>query len=288
MTDERGFTLIELLIASSIMIVILLATLSIFDVFFQTDRSNQSQTDAQAAARIATDRLARELRNAAYPGRSTGFERAAGTDLVFDMVDPTGTASGLNTSNVERVRYCLDTSATTNEKIWREVQTWTTASPPALPGAATCPDFTWNHTPQVVVDKITNDGSHPPFLFNSSSLSGITQVMTDLYVDYSVGRTPGASELRTSVTIRSTTQPPTAVMTATPEGNGQVLLNGGGSGDPSGQSLTYRWYVDGGTTAIGKSAIFSYSSPTGSHTFSLTVTNTAGLSSTASQTVNVT
>lgn len=279
--------LIELLIAAALMIVIMTATLGVFDSSLTTDRRNQTQNDAQAAARAATDQLARELRNAANPGQQTAFERATGTDLVFDMVDPNGPSGGANVNSIRRVRYCLDSSVPANEKVWREVQTWTTATPPALPATAICPDFSWNNAPTTLVSHVTNSAAQPVFSYNSATLASIVQVATDLFVDFSPGKPPGASELRTSVTIRSTAQPPSAVATATALGNRQALLDGGGSTDPSGQSLSYAWYD--GATKIGSSAILNYLAPaTGSRTFSLTVTNPAGLSSTTSTTVTVT
>lgn len=284
---EDGFTLIELLIAASLMIVVLIATLSVFDGFLATDHRAQNQNDAQAAARAATDQLARELRNVAYPGHATALERASGTDLVFETIDPNGPDGGSNTSSVIRVRYCLDSSVTTNEKLWREVETWTTSSPPALPSTTTCPDFTWNNTPHIVSNHIVNSGSQPVFSYNSSTLSSISQVITDLYLDQQPGQPPGPADLRTSVTLRAVAQPPTAAFTATALGNSQVLLDAGGSGDPQGGSLTYQWYD--GSTPIGSAATVNYSSPTtGAHAISLTVTNTAGLSASTSQTVTVT
>lgn len=287
MRREDGFTLVELLIAAALMIVILLATLAVFDGFIATDHRAQNQNDSQAAARNATDQLARELRNVANPGQPSALERAAATDLVFDTVDPNGPDGGSNTNSVIRVRYCLDSSVATNERIWREWQTWTTASAPPLPGTTTCPDFSWNHTPHVVVDHVSNTSSQPLFSYNSTTLSSISQVITDVYVDQQPGSAPGPVELRTSVALRAVAQPPTASFTATPLGNDQVLLNAGASGDPQGQSLTYQWYD--GSTPIGTAATLNYSAPTtGSHTFQLTVTNTSGLSASATQTVAVT
>lgn len=289
---EEGFTLIELVISASLMIVVLLATFSVFDVSVRADSRNQHRNDAQAAARTTTDRLARELRNVATPGQPTALERANATDLVFDMVDPSGPSGGsLNPSSVLRVRYCLDTSVPTNERVWRQVQTWTSSTRPALSSASACPDLSWTQPPTIVVDHVTNSPAQPVFAFNGSVLTDITQVITNLFIDYRPvnSPSPGPSELRTSVTIRSTAQPPAAAFTATAVGNRQVLLNGGASTDPDGRTLKYYWYYDGGSNPIGTSAILNYVAPaTGVHSFTLKVTNTAGLSSTTTQAVTVT
>jgi type II secretory pathway pseudopilin PulG len=301
MRREDGFTLIEVLLASAIMIVVLLATLSVADGYWSTDRRNQTQSDAQAALRIATDRVARELRNVASPGKQSGFERATGTDLVFDEIDPNGPDGGSNTYSLSRVRYCFDNSLPTNQRLWRETETWTTASPPTLPATESCPDFTaslWIQPPQLLLDHIVNSGTQPLFTYDSSNLSQISTVLTDFYVDYKPGSAPGPSELKTSVFTRNTTQPPTASIAATALGNRKLLLDGGGSSNPGNQTLTYEWqdgstYIGcaGGTSSTPCSGpvIFTYTAATtGSHTFTLTVVSPNGLTATATQTVNVT
>jgi type II secretory pathway pseudopilin PulG len=299
MRREDGFTLIEVLLASAIMITVLLATLSVADGYWSTDRRNQTQSDAQAALRIATDQIARELRNVASPGKQSGFERATSTELVFDEIDPNGPDGGSNTYSVSRVRYCFDNSVPTNQKLWRETQTGTWASPPTLPSPESCPDTTptWT-TRKVVLDHVVNTSSQPLFSYDTSSLSQIGTVLTDFYVDYKPGSAPGPSELKTSVFVRNTQRLPTATMTATPLGNKKVLLDGGGSTNPDNTSLTYEWqdgstYVgcSGGTssTPCPGPVIFTYTAATtGSHTFTLTVVTASGVSATTSQTVNVT
>ncbi len=56
--------------------------------------------------------------------------------------------------HLERVRYCLAgnrNSATVRE----QTQTWTTATPPAIPSTATCPSTAWGSS-TVVAENITN------------------------------------------------------------------------------------------------------------------------------------
>jgi hypothetical protein len=71
-----------------------------------------------------------------------------------------------------------------------------------------------------------------------------------------------------------------------------VVLNGGGSTDPGGQSLTYQWVqISGPTTAtVGSPAGVTTAVSglqSGSYVFSLTVTNSSGLTDTASVQVRV-
>ena len=69
---------------------------------------------------------------------------------------------------------------------------------------------------------------------------------------------------------------------------GQTLaFDGSGSNDPdSGDSLTYRWAFDDGTSATGRSVAHAFSTP-GAHTATLTVTDPTGLTDTAANTVSV-
>ena len=100
-------------------------------------------------------------------------------------------------------------------------------------------------------------------------------------------RVPSEQRLSTTVFLRNQNRAPTAGMTATPTGSRHVLLNASASSDPDNDGLTYTWYD--GATSIGTGVILDYASPTtGNHTFSVKVTDPAGLNTTsATQTVNV-
>jgi hypothetical protein len=68
---------------------------------------------------------------------------------------------------------------------------------------------------------------------------------------------------------------------------GQVIsFNGGDSADADGETLTYQWSFDDGATAGGAVAQHAFATP-GQHTATLTVTDPAGLSDTATFTVTV-
>lgn len=280
---EDGFTLPEMLLAITLMIVVIGATLVVLDGYGSNVRRNALQNDAEAAARTASTQLARDLRNAGAPGETRVLERTTGSDLVFKGVDPLQPGSGANTKGVRRVRYCLDT---VNSRIVEQVQTWATAASPTLPTATACPDAAFG-TATVLVSHVVN-GTRPVFAFDSSTPDAIDKVTVDLFVDEDPRTAPSEVELLTGVRIRNQNRAPSAGFSATVLGNRHVLLNGGASVDPDGQQLRFAWYD--GTTPIGTSPILDYVSPTaGAHSFTLTVTDTGGLSAAApAQTVTVT
>ena len=69
-------------------------------------------------------------------------------------------------------------------------------------------------------------------------------------------------------------------------GGTPATLNGSGSTDPDGTALSYVWTDEAGN-GMGTSAIAQVSVTMGTHTFTLTVTNAAGLTSTATTHVTV-
>lgn len=254
--DERGeFTLVGLLVAMSLFLVVLSATLSLFATSETTNRDIQRRNDAMDRARGGVDGLSRQLRNMASPtpDQPQAIDRATGTDVIFQTVDPvgpnTGTGANANTSNVKRVRYCLDS---TNGQVWMQNQRWLNAAPDA-PTTTACPSTSlgsvgsanWNDK-SLVADKVTNYSTghtRPLFTFGpaASPLTGITSVHTDLYVDLDTSYTPDETVLSSGVYLRNQNQQPTARLIPTKSAQG-IILNGSNSSDPEGEPLTYCWY----------------------------------------------
>jgi type II secretory pathway pseudopilin PulG len=297
LSDERGMTLIELAVAALISLIILGATMTVLAAANRQQRLNENQNDAGQTVRTALDRMARQLRNMASP---TDITSVAGTlpraidrdlpyDLVFKDVQDTKIAGSLNQPNVRRVRYCLNTTTPSNGRVWQQIQTWTAAVPPALPADVSCPGTGWT-TQRVVASNITNKlGDRPLFSYtgdagvitdtDSNARADITRVQAGLFFDADTTRPPKELDLSTSVFLRNQNREPTAVM------NGNILnptsrliqLNGSASQDPESQSLSYSWYMDGGTTPIGTGIVLQFTVPTGRHTFQLKVQDPAGL-----------
>jgi hypothetical protein len=196
--EESGLTVIELAVASLIALVVLGATLTVFEAM-QTDHVlTTNMNDSQQQARQAVDRLSRHLRNLASPADSitgsastTQLPRSVERDLAFDLIfkdidDGPASAPATNPANVRRVRYCLQTSGaigTTGQTaspqrgvLWMQTQT-TSAGLPTLPADppsdVACPGGTggagnWTSS-RIVADYLTNaDAATPRPLFRYS------------------------------------------------------------------------------------------------------------------------
>lgn len=295
---EHGFTLVELLMAMSLMVIMLTAALGTLEQFTVNSNANQVQNQAQDQARTTIDILARQLRNLSSPTpvQPQAVEKNDPYDLVFLSVNPVGPAIAPNGTNSRRIRYCLDSSSPTNEVLWRQTQTWVSATPPPLPSTASCPDKLggWNPDARVVATNIVNRSAgqnRPVWYYNSPTLATISSIETDLYLDAQPGRKPGETRLTTGIFLRNQNRPPTASLTAQATGNGHVLLNGSSSADPENQSLNYVWYD--GATKVGTGVTLDYvpckspaaPCPGTSHTLQLRVFDPAGLEGDATQTV---
>jgi prepilin-type N-terminal cleavage/methylation domain-containing protein len=93
--EQAGFTLVEVLLASVLSLVILGATLAVFDALIDEHQRTSAHNDAQDRVRVSVDRFARELRNLASPTdlMSTGstvpnaMEKNGAYDVMFKTVD---------------------------------------------------------------------------------------------------------------------------------------------------------------------------------------------------------
>jgi prepilin-type N-terminal cleavage/methylation domain-containing protein len=296
--DESGFTLVELLTSMALMVIVLSATLGTLDVFGSTTARDQKLLQAQDQARIAIDRAARELRNAsAYATDSnqpSAIQRAGAWDLIMEAVNPqAGAAGNLNTLNLMRIRYCVNTITST---AWRQMQTWTTAAAPAMITDPACPSPNWGNQSVIATD-VVNGGTRRVFTYNSGdptdvnssppALEDITSVRIALWVDIDPAAAPPATQVNTGVFLRNKNRRPVADCTAAPTGNRYVSLNGSHSSDPEGALLTFAW-ADGGTTIASPGALVNYQvATTGSHTFTVTVTDPGGLSASVTCQANV-
>ena len=298
--EQSGFTLIELLVSMGILILVLGATLTTLEGFGSTTTRNQELLIAQDQARLAVDRAARDLRNAsAYvtdAGQPAAMVRAEPWDLIMQTVNPQpGGAGNANTLNLMRVRYCLDTSTKT---FWRQWQTWTTATHPAVITDHTCPSPDWGTGRQTALaGDVVNGNGRRVFTYNNGNaadlgeappaLADISSVRIALWVDLNPGKAPAETQLASGVFLRNKNRRPVATCTAAATGSSYVSLNGSRSSDPEGGLLTYAW-ADGSTAIAATGSLANYKAPsTGPHVFTVTVTDPGGLSSSSTCQANV-
>lgn len=251
MNGERGeTTLIGLLVAMTIMLGVLGATLDTFAGSQQLNQASQARNDAQARVRVAVEALARELRNVASPSdlvASTGqdpIDWFGDDDLVFKMVDPSTSSTSANAANIARLRYCVER---TSGRLYRQQQTWTSASVPAMPSRTACPGTGWDAGgDRVVADGVTNYAnglSRAMFTYNAAAAKDISSLRVDLHLDLDPARGPAETVLSTGVFLRNQNRYPKADFTSTFSADRKtLLLNGSISTDPDGDSLEYCWY----------------------------------------------
>lgn len=285
---DGGFTLPELMIGMLLMLIVLFASLATLEQFTLMGKRGERRVDSQQQAREAARQIARTLRNVAGSSDTVDvIERAQPYDLVFKVVDDSGTSFGSNDQRLKRVRYCLDSSSPSRGRVREQVQTWTSATAPAVPAGTACPSSTWGSS-RVIADQVTNRASaqdRPVWTYRVTD-GQVSAVSVDLFVDDNVTTDPGESSLRTGVFLRNQNRRPVASFTATAAGINHVLLNGSGSYDPEGHPLDMVWTV--GSVKIGEGINLDWDAgSTGSRTVTLTASDPSGLADTSTQTVVV-
>ncbi len=288
--NERGLTLPELLVAMSLMVVILLATLSVFDATHRNESRNQLQNDALEQSRVTIDQVARQLRNLANPtSAGTTIRSAQPYDVIFQTSDPSKTW----------VRYCLKTTgsgASTTGTLYYSV----TAGALTSSEEGACPGTGWPAGfPRVVATNVTNqlDGANRPLFSYSCATplaptqacpaddhSKITYIGTDAFVDINPAKAPAERRVASGVYLRNQNEPPTASFTWAPAGTKTVVLNASASDDPEGRTLHYYWWKGSGTIgttsddsclpAVGPTATFIGEGVTLTYRLPATDTNT--------------
>lgn len=279
--EEDGFTITELLLACVMMIVVLGATLGLFESFTRNTRTNEAQNDSQELARRSMGQLARELRNHAVANTAApeGIALATPYDLIFETVGRDRPATTANSANVERIRYCLDSSDPAAGVLYAQAQRWTTASPPPLPSTEKCPAFGWDATRRVA-EHVTNrigGADRAVFTYDSPVPAQVRRVGMTLYVDMEPGAEPKETRLDSGIFLRNANHAPTASFTTWVNGSGRVVLNGTASTDPERERLLYSWKVDG-TAVDSANGTVEWTPPaSGTYTIELRVSDPGGL-----------
>ena len=320
---QDGFTLVELLVAMAMALVVFGATLTLLDSYLRQSAAATQRLDAQDKARLAVDRIVRNLRNVSSPLTTPKLlERATPYDLVFQTIGaPSGGSTG-NVSGIQRVRYCVpqDSSAgsASQEELIGQTQTWTTSTPAANPWTSdpsqtiACPDLTFTPASgqpvytvlaQSIMNRYKQTSSYPAFSFNDG-LDGNSVAATDLpqistiQINLRVNPTPTLSgattQIQSSAYLRNKQHSPVAQFTYTATGSGGVILNAGQSYSPDNEQLSYTWACttaacpSASTLSNASSGLVSWRPGAGTYTVALTVTDETGVQTTTTQQVTVT
>ena len=163
-----------------------------------------------------------------------------------------------------RVRFCL----APDRRLYRSVQTWTTAAIPSAPATTDCPGTGWT-TNTVVAENVVN-GARPIFSYNAVGLQDITEVTTTLFVDVNPGTSPAEAGLESSVYLRNQNRAPTALFSVEVV-NSSILLNASESTDPEEKAMIYSWKID--NVAAGSGILLTKPVTAGNHTVRLDVSD---------------
>jgi prepilin-type N-terminal cleavage/methylation domain-containing protein len=286
---ERGFTLTEVLVALTISSLILGAAVTAFTSYLTQSATAEKASNSQDAARLALDQMATQLRSATS-NATTGnqpIEAFSAYNLVWLAPFPNASTTN-NPLGLRHVRYCIDASNANNEKLWVQTAPFTTTSNRNWPATNSCPGNSWP-TASLVGENLVNVVQNTPlFVTPTDSQGNVTDVNVNALVDVDVNNSPPATSVRTSVTLRNLNHAPAAVVSCAAGLTGHALCDASGSTDSDNQTLKFAWKVDGTTVGETSYRLDQASLASGStHTFAVTVTDSGGLSSSASQSLRM-
>ena len=264
------------------MLIVISATLNALDTATATSNRNQKLVDTVDRARNTMETVAKKLRNAtAYQtsasATSSSLLRAESKDIAFKVVNPFTSGCASNTYSVRP-----SATASTAPRAACGSSARPTPSRPAPPAPTPRGRRAPSSPPMSPTARAPSSPTTPRrWRTSRPSASSSSSTRTP-------GKAPAETTLNSGVFLRNQNRRPTAAFTAITSAVGShVQLNGSNSVDPEGELLTYEW-KDGATVLTQTSPIVDYVAPTsGSHTFTLTVTDSGGLTSTTTQTVDV-
>jgi len=287
---ERGFMLTELLVACALTVAVLGTAVGVFAKFANQQSRSEQQGAAEDQARQVLDRIAGDVRSAMSDGTSGSqpIERYSGTDIVY--LAPSGPTSANNPRGLVHTRYCLDAGDPQNEVVWHQTLGYDSTSRKTPPNGTSCP-LAGYATQEVVARFLVNQIQSPAqnlFTTPTDSSGNVTDVFMSAFVDVDPAKDPAATDLQSGVTLRNLNHPPTARVTCQGSTNGHALCDASASIDADGQSLSFSWAMDGNLlSATGYNLDQGGLAARSSHTFAVTVTDSSGVTSTASQAVTM-
>jgi prepilin-type N-terminal cleavage/methylation domain-containing protein len=125
--SPAGFTLLEILVASSIFLIVLYAVYLVYDTSEASYARGSRKWDVQSQARLALERMAREMRSVGYdtPTKAANPVLIATNDTFSFAANMTGSTGGLR-----YITYSLrDSSSGTVGTVLYRNESVTTASP---------------------------------------------------------------------------------------------------------------------------------------------------------------
>ena len=184
--EEGGFTLPEMLVTMMIMLVVMFALYSIFDMSLRVFSFGNDKTEAVENARLGLERMERELR-AAYPYDKAGIGGAVDTKVIAGgIANPSNTITFGNDLDADR----QITSDTATEQI-----TYT------LSGG------TLQRNSQAVVEYVRAGGLSFEYLDKdgnpTTTEANVRRVQIRLEVEVKRGPQAGTQILTTDVTLRN-------------------------------------------------------------------------------------
>jgi prepilin-type N-terminal cleavage/methylation domain-containing protein len=289
-----GFTLVEVMIVLVLMGLLLASTLSAFATMERNARVTGDTNDLQDQTRLVTDQVARQLRNLASQSDNVfkPIERAKPDDIIFRTVRQAAAATNptTNPTNIQRVRYCLNSQ----RRFFSQTQILADATT-AAPAGSACPLTGNGWTTQRLLNGSVVNGNRPVFSYmlagappqrfvetstitDDAQLERVVSVRATFFVDDDLTRKPTESVLNTRVFLRNQNRKPTAAFNAIASGM-MLQLNGGDSEDPEGGRLTFEWSDQANAEPIrkiGEGSILNYATSVGTHRITLKVTDPAG------------
>ena len=104
---STGFTLVELLVGLAVAGLVLLALTGLLQQGGQAYLAGTTRLDAQQSARVALERLGRELRGAGIDPRGTGFPPLVNPTPTGFTIQNDLNGDGVVAGNPERITYSL-------------------------------------------------------------------------------------------------------------------------------------------------------------------------------------